>query len=78
MEGIKNGILLELLLENSFDALLTFDKNLQNQQNFSKYTITVFVYHAVINQYKVLSLLSPKINAFLKSEVLTPGPIIIS
>ena len=40
--GIKNGELLKLLLENDFDALLTFDKNLQHQQNFQKYTITVF------------------------------------
>ena len=41
--GIKNGELLKLLLDNSFNALLTFDKNLQHQQNFLKYTITVFV-----------------------------------
>lgn len=39
--GIKNGELLKLMLAAGFDALLTFDKNLQNQQNFSKYTITV-------------------------------------
>ncbi len=26
--GIKNGDLLKLLIENHFDALLTFDKNL--------------------------------------------------
>ena len=41
--GIKNGELLKLKIEDSFDALLTFDKNLQYQQNFSKYTLTVFV-----------------------------------
>lgn len=41
--GIKNGELLTLLLDNNFDALLTFDKNLQQQQNFTKYAITVFV-----------------------------------
>mgnify|MGYP000982282672 CR=1 FL=1 len=29
--GIKNGELLNLLIENNFDALLTFDKNLQHQ-----------------------------------------------
>jgi hypothetical protein len=40
--GITNGELLKLLLENSFDALLTFDKNLQHQQNFSKFTLTVY------------------------------------
>jgi predicted nuclease of predicted toxin-antitoxin system len=28
--GITNGILLQLMIENGFDALLTFDKNLQH------------------------------------------------
>ena len=41
--GVKNGELLKLLLDNSFDALLTFDKNLQHQQNFSKYTVGLAV-----------------------------------
>ena len=44
--GIKNGPLLQLMIENGFHALLTFDKNLQHQQNFKKYTITVFVLSA--------------------------------
>ena len=35
--GIKNGELLKLMIANGFDALMTFDKNLQHQQNFSKY-----------------------------------------
>ncbi len=35
--GIKNGELMKLLIEKSFDALLTFDKNLQHQQNFSNH-----------------------------------------
>ena len=39
--GIKNGKLLQLMADNKFDALLTFDKNLQHQQNFNKYTVTV-------------------------------------
>ncbi len=29
--GIKNGELLRLMIENGFNALLTFDKNLQHQ-----------------------------------------------
>jgi predicted nuclease of predicted toxin-antitoxin system len=45
--GIKNGELLKLMIEDSFDVLLTFDKNLQHQQNFSKYTLVVFC----INRY---------------------------
>jgi hypothetical protein len=53
------------LLDNSIDALLTFDKNLQHQQNFSRYTVTVFVLTAKINQHVEVSKLTPKIKAFL-------------
>jgi len=47
--GISNGKLMGLLIENKFDALLTFDKNLQYQQNFNKYTIAVIVLNAPDN-----------------------------
>ncbi len=30
----KNGELLELMLAENFDALITFDQNLEHQQNF--------------------------------------------
>ncbi len=76
--GIKNGELIKLLLDNSFNALLTFDKNLQHQQNFSKYTITVFVLTAQINQYKELTKLTPKVKAYLNSGQMTVGPVIIA
>ena len=32
--GIKNGELLQLMVADNFNALLTFDKNLQHQQIF--------------------------------------------
>lgn len=76
--GIKNGELLKLLIENSFDALLTFDKNLQYQQNFLKYSITVFVLTAKINQYIELIKLIPKIKEYLRREEMPIGPVIIS
>ncbi|MFI5160431.1 MAG: hypothetical protein ACHQHN_04100 [Sphingobacteriales bacterium] len=76
--GIKNGKLLQLLISEHFDALLTFDKNLQYQQNFKKYTITVFVLSASINTYSELSKLSPEIIQYLEEGKLTPGPIIIN
>jgi hypothetical protein len=41
--GKKNGELMELLIANKFDALLTFDKNLQFLQNFEKYKLPVIV-----------------------------------
>lgn len=76
--GIKNGELLKLMLKDSFDALLTFDKNLQHQQNFSKYTLTVFVLTATINTYAELTQLTPKINTYLNVLPLPIGPVIIS
>jgi hypothetical protein len=76
--GITNGKLLQLLLENGFDALLTFDKNLQYQQNFKKYTIAVFVLSAESNTYIELTKLSAKVHEHLSRESLPSGPIIIT
>ncbi|HQS53637.1 MAG: hypothetical protein B7Y15_00680 [Bacteroidetes bacterium 24-39-8] len=75
--GIKNGQLLKLLIENQFDALFTFDKNLSYQQNFSKYTITVFVLNASINSYSELTKLSAKVNSYLDNPPLPIGPLVI-
>jgi predicted nuclease of predicted toxin-antitoxin system len=71
--GVTNGKLLELLIENKFDALLTFDKNLQYQQNFTKYTVAVIVLNAPENSYLTLKNLIPKIKDLLTME-LKPGP----
>jgi hypothetical protein len=76
--GIKNGDLLQLMLDNKFDALLTFDKNLQHQQNFLKFPVTVFVLTAPNNTYNELSPLIPHINQILKTDTLKPGPNVIS
>ena len=75
--GVKNGELLKLLIANSFDALLTFDKNLQYEQNFSKYTIAVFVLQASINTYDELTKLTPKIKVHLNGLILPNGGILI-
>jgi predicted nuclease of predicted toxin-antitoxin system len=76
--GIRNGELMKLLIENNFDALLTFDKNLQHQQNFTKYPVTVFVLSAFSNTYPILTKLSPKIQDYLSKEKLPLVPIIIT
>lgn len=68
---------MRLLIENSFDALLTFDKNLQHQQNFSKYTITVFVLTAKINRYLILTKLSSKVKEYLNAGAMPKGPTVI-
>ena len=71
--GISNGRLLELLIENKFEALLTFDKNLQYQQNFTKYTIAVIVLNASDNSYLTLKNLVERIKETLTTG-LKPGP----
>ena len=76
--GIKNGELLQLMIADKFDALLTFDKNLQHQQNFLKYPISVFVLSALNNTYDQLKPLSPLISQILSQGRLIPGPTIIS
>lgn len=75
--GVKNGELLKLLIKEGFDALLTFDKNLQHQQNFNKYTIAVLVLMAPINTHAVLTKLVPQIKDHLKKGI-SAGPTIIS
>ncbi len=71
--GISNGKLLALLTENKFDALLTFDKNMQYQQNFTKYTIAVLVLNAPDNSYSTLKELVQKVKDVLTTE-LKSGP----
>jgi hypothetical protein len=76
--GIKNGDLLNFLIESAFDALLTFDKNLQHQQNFKKYTIAVFVLSAKINSYEELIKLTPRVKEYLDNPPLPSGGIVIA
>ena len=76
--GITDRELMQLLIRNKFDALLTFDKNLSYQQNFQKYSITIFVLTAINNSYRELKKLAPIILNYLNKRSLYPGPIIIS
>jgi predicted nuclease of predicted toxin-antitoxin system len=72
--GKSNGNLLQLMVAEKFDALITFDKNLQYQQNFLKYSLAVLVLNAPDNSYESLKNLVPKIKQVL-SEELKAGPI---
>lgn len=71
-DGKKNGELMRLMVDENFDALLTFDKNLQHQQNFKKYTIPVLVLNASNNTYLTLKDLVPKIKEVLSGDI-QPG-----
>ena len=73
--GITNGQLLKLMLEQEINVLMTFDKNLQHQQNFAKYPVSVIVLTAASNQYKNLS---PLVNSIkLRLSNLTTGVTVV-
>jgi len=75
--GTKNGELLKLMISEKFDVLITFDKNLQYQQNFSKYSLPVLVLNARNNTYLDLQVLMLK-TLMILDQPLNPGGIVIS
>ncbi len=52
--GIKNGGLLAYCVENSFDILLTIDKNLLFQQSLDKYPVTIVVLNCLTSKIEEL------------------------
>jgi hypothetical protein len=58
--GIKNGTLLQLAAKR-FDVLLTVDRSLEYQQNFSGLTIAVVVVDVPSNDVVVIRPLMPKV-----------------
>lgn len=75
--GMKNGELLQLMISHGFNALITADKNLRNQQNFKKYPIPVLTLNVRLLTYEHMSTLLPELRRLLKAQ-LPNGPTIIS
>lgn len=74
--GLKNGALMGLAA-TQFDVLLTVDRNLEYQQNFSGLTIAVIVVDAPSNDIEVLRPLMPQVREALqraKSGIVTHVP----
>ena len=57
--GIKNGQLMTLCVDNSFDLLLTIDKNILFQQNIDKYKLTIAVLNSLTSKIEELILFLP-------------------
>lgn len=70
--GKQNGELLRLMTDNNFDTIITFDKNIEFQQNFSKFTIPVLVFNAPDNTFLTLSGYKVQLLTLLNSKLL-PG-----
>jgi predicted nuclease of predicted toxin-antitoxin system len=64
-----NGELLRLMQGSGFSVLLTFDKNLQHQQNFAKHPITVLVLSALRADFRHVQPLIPAIISKLSSPL---------
>jgi hypothetical protein len=65
--GIKNGRLLQLAVDNGFGIFITTDKNLQYQQNATKFPITIVVFEVVKTELENLLILLPKFKMALEN-----------
>ena len=68
-DGKKNGELLELMLNEGFEVLITADKNLQNQQNFNKYPIPALTLNVKPLTYQHVVEFLPELKKYLNSEL---------
>lgn len=70
--GIKNGKLMSLWIDNNFDLLLTIDMNLLFQQNLSKYRLSIVVLNSLTSKIDELILFIPsfksQVDVFEKSK----------
>ncbi len=60
--SFKNGKLLKVAVENSFDILLTIDKNLEFQLNLKFYNITIVVFNV---QKSKIEYITPLVSKFI-------------
>jgi len=73
--GKKNGELLRLLAEHSFDVFITVDQNLKYQQNLKDSKISIIVLSSRTNRYEDLRHLAASVQKRLAS--LSVGDIYI-
>ena len=64
--GIKNGKLMSLCIENKFDLILTIDKNLMFQQNLVKYSLSIVVLNSLTSKLEELILFLPSFKLQIK------------
>ena len=68
-KGVKNGALLALAGEHSFDALLTTDKNMEYQQNAATLPCPIVVLRSHFSRFDDLAPLVPKVVALFENRV---------
>ena len=63
--ALENGDLLDAMEKEKFDYLITSDKNLQYQQNITKYNLGFIVLDVVNNNYETILPLIDEIKSIL-------------
>ncbi|MFD1873561.1 DUF5615 family PIN-like protein [Hymenobacter bucti] len=71
--GKKNGELLRLMETVGIQALLTGDKQMQQQQNWRSYPLPVLVFDTVGDQYDDYNALIPQVKELLARPGLAGG-----
>jgi hypothetical protein len=66
--ALENGALIEAMEKEGFNYLITSDKNLQYQQNLSKYTMGFIILNAANNNYETILPLVEKIKIALTGK----------
>ena len=67
--GTENGALLRLAADSGFDALVTVDRGMAHQQNWSRLPIPVVIMVAASNRLAELKPLVPKVIGVLAGEL---------
>ncbi len=70
-QGVKNGTLLRELVNENFDALITMDKNIKNQQNIGKANLMIIILKAHDNKLQTLKPLIRKVEKVLMDKTST-------
>ena len=65
-QGKENGELLRIAA-NEFDAFITMDQGIPNQQNLSEIKIGIILLEAESNRFEDLATLIPQVNTVLKT-----------
>ena len=74
--AFENGELINVMQQDSFDYLITSDKNLQYQQNLSKYSIGFIVLNIKDNNYETVLPLLEKVKLILSKEAVVKLTVI--
>src|ERR1017187_10259712 len=74
LTGLANGALLAAADERGFDALITVDQNMPNQQSLRGRSISLLVMRALSTNLDDLLVLMPDVLSAL--EILIPGEVI--